>query len=40
MVDGEILVEDGRPTRVDMDLICREAEQAAGDLWRDAGRPY
>ena len=40
MVDGEVLVEDGRPTRVDMELVCREAEQAARALWRDAGRPY
>lgn len=40
MVDGEVLVEEGRPTRVDMELVCREAEQAARALWRDAGRPY
>jgi 5-methylthioadenosine/S-adenosylhomocysteine deaminase len=40
LVDGEILVEDGRPTRVDMDAICREAEKAAREVWGDAGRRY
>ena len=40
LVDGEILVEDGRPTRVDMDVICREAEKAAREVWGDAGRQY
>lgn len=33
MVNGDILVEDGRPTRVDMDRICAEAEQVCRDLW-------
>ena len=40
LVDGEILVEDGRPTRVDMDVICREAEKAAREVWSDVGRQY
>jgi 5-methylthioadenosine/S-adenosylhomocysteine deaminase len=40
LVDGEILVEDGRPTRVDMEAVCREAEQAARELWGDVGRRY
>ncbi|MBX9842424.1 MAG: amidohydrolase family protein [Xanthobacteraceae bacterium] len=40
IVDGEVLVENGRPTRVDMDQVCREAEQAARELWSDVGRRY
>lgn len=40
VVDGEILVEDGRPTRVDMETVCREGEQAARQLWGDVGRHY
>lgn len=40
IVDGEILVEDGRPTRVDMEAVCREGEQAARELWGDVGRRY
>ncbi|ABE36648.1 amidohydrolase family protein [Paraburkholderia xenovorans LB400] len=36
MVNGSILVEGGRPTRVDMDEICAEAEQVCEALWRDA----
>lgn len=40
LVDGEVLVEDGRPTRVDMDAVCREAEVAARALWGDVGRRY
>ena len=40
LVDGEVLVEGGRPTRVDMDTVCREAEQAARELWGDVGRNY
>jgi 5-methylthioadenosine/S-adenosylhomocysteine deaminase len=40
IVDGEILVEDGRPTRVDMEAICREAEKAAREVWGGAGRQY
>jgi 5-methylthioadenosine/S-adenosylhomocysteine deaminase len=40
LVDGEMLVEDGRPTQVDMEQVCREAEQAARALWGDVGRSY
>lgn len=39
-VDGELLVCDGRPLRVDMDDICAQAEQAARELWGAAGKPY
>jgi len=40
LVDGEIVVEHGRPTRVDMDQVVADAERAAGRLWAAAGRPY
>lgn len=40
LVDGETLVEDGRPTRVDMDEICAQAEQACHELWGAEGKPY
>ncbi|MGE4239941.1 amidohydrolase family protein [Ramlibacter sp.] len=40
LVDGEILVEQGRPTRVDLDEICRDAETAARALWSAEGKPY
>jgi len=40
LVDGEIVVEDGRPTRVDMDRVRADAERACHRLWADAGRPY
>jgi 5-methylthioadenosine/S-adenosylhomocysteine deaminase len=40
LVDGEMLVQDGRPTKVDMEEVCREAEQAARALWGDVGRSY
>lgn len=40
LVDGEIVVEDGRPTRVDLDAICAEAEAAARQLWGAVGKPY
>lgn len=33
MVNGDILVEGGRPTRVDMDRVCAEAEQVCHALW-------
>jgi len=36
LVDGEILVEDGRPTRVDMHTVCAEAGRAAKRLWDGA----
>jgi len=40
VVAGDVLVEDGRPTRVDMDTICAEAETAAQELWGDEGKRY
>ena len=40
LVDGEVLVEGGRPTRVDLDEICFEAEQASRALWAAQGKPY
>lgn len=40
LVEGEILVEDGRPTLVDMDLVCAEAETVSRELWGDVGRAY
>ncbi|MCW2240108.1 amidohydrolase family protein [Azospirillum canadense] len=36
LVDGETLVEDGRPVRADLDRICTEADQAARALWARA----
>ena len=35
-VDGELVVEDGRPTRVDEEAIRREAAQAIAALWTRA----
>lgn len=40
LVDGEVLVEGGRPTRVDLEEICFEAEAAARALWAAEGKPY
>ena len=40
IVDGEVIVEDGRPTRVDMEAVCAEGEQAARELWGAVGRRY
>jgi 5-methylthioadenosine/S-adenosylhomocysteine deaminase len=40
VIDGEVVVEDGRPTRVDLETVCREAEQAARELWGGVGRRY
>jgi 5-methylthioadenosine/S-adenosylhomocysteine deaminase len=40
IVDGEILVEEGRPTRVDVDEICAAGEQAARQLWGAEGKRY
>jgi 5-methylthioadenosine/S-adenosylhomocysteine deaminase len=40
MVEGDILVEDGRPTRVDMEDVCLQAEAAARELWGREGRRY
>lgn len=40
LVDGEFLVEDCVPTRVSMEEICREAEEAARQLWGSCGAQY
>ena len=40
VVAGEVLVEDGRPTKVDMEAVCAEAEAASRALWGDEGRRY
>jgi len=40
LVAGDVLVEDGRPTRVDMDAVCAEAESAARELWGAEGKTY
>lgn len=40
LVDGEILVENGLPTRVDLERVCREAEAATRALWAAEGKPY
>jgi 5-methylthioadenosine/S-adenosylhomocysteine deaminase len=40
MVAGEVLVEDGLPTKVDMEEVCREAESVGRDLWGAVGRRY
>jgi 5-methylthioadenosine/S-adenosylhomocysteine deaminase len=39
-VDGELLVVDGEPTRVDRRRIVFEAEAAARALWEAEGKPY
>ncbi|MFM1990685.1 MAG: hypothetical protein RJA99_3642 [Pseudomonadota bacterium] len=39
-VDGEWLVRDGRPTKVDLERVCAEGEAAVRALWGAAGRPY
>ncbi|CAO3438931.1 amidohydrolase family protein [Azospirillum doebereinerae] len=36
LVDGETLVEDGRPVRADLEEICIEADKAARALWARA----
>lgn len=40
VVEGDIVVEDGRPTRVDLEQVCQEAEQAAQELWGAEGKRY
>jgi len=37
IVEGEVVVRDGRPTRVDMEEVCRKGAAAAEALWRRAG---
>lgn len=40
LVDGEIVIAAGRPTRVDMDAVVAEATAAAESVWqRVGGRP-
>ncbi len=36
LVEGELVVRDGRPTRGDMEAICEEGARAAAALWRRA----
>ncbi len=36
VVEGEVVVRDGRPTRADMESVCREGAEAAAALWRRA----
>ncbi|MBI3517195.1 MAG: amidohydrolase family protein, partial [Proteobacteria bacterium] len=36
MVDGEVIVQDGRPTRADVDQIRRDGAAAAAALWARA----
>jgi 5-methylthioadenosine/S-adenosylhomocysteine deaminase len=36
VVEGEVVVRDGRPTRADMETICREGAAASAALWRRA----
>jgi 5-methylthioadenosine/S-adenosylhomocysteine deaminase len=40
MVAGDILVEEGLPTRVDMEAVCAEAEAATRELWGEEGKRY
>lgn len=40
LVEGEVLVEDGLPTRVDMEQVCAEAEAASRALWGAEGKRY
>ena len=40
IVDGEIVVEQGRPTKVDMEQVCAEAETACRQLWQAQGKQY
>ena len=40
VVAGEIVVEDGQSTRVDMQEVCRDAEQACRALWGNEGKRY
>jgi 5-methylthioadenosine/S-adenosylhomocysteine deaminase len=40
MIGGKFVVEDGKPTKVDIDEICHEAEVVSRELWGDVGRHY
>jgi len=39
VIDGRVVLENGRPTLADGDEIVRAAQTAAEGLWRRAGRP-
>ena len=39
-VEGEMLVCDGLPTRVDLSSVCSEAEGVCRDLWGGEGKEY
>jgi 5-methylthioadenosine/S-adenosylhomocysteine deaminase len=39
-VDGQLLIVDGEPTRVDRHQIVADAEAAARALWGAEGKPY
>lgn len=36
VVEGEVVVRDGRPTRADMEEVCRRGAEAAAALWARA----
>jgi 5-methylthioadenosine/S-adenosylhomocysteine deaminase len=40
LVDGEVLVENSRPTRVDLEEVCVRAEEACRELWGAEGKTY
>jgi 5-methylthioadenosine/S-adenosylhomocysteine deaminase len=40
IVEGHIVVENGRPTCVDMEDVCAKAEKACRELWEGEGRAY
>lgn len=40
IIDGDIVVENGRPTHVDMETVCQEAEMACRQLWQGHGKQY
>lgn len=40
LVEGEVLVEDGLSTRVDMEAVCADAEAASRALWGAEGKRY
>jgi 5-methylthioadenosine/S-adenosylhomocysteine deaminase len=37
VIDGEVVMRDGRPTRFDAEEVIIAAEEAARRLWRDCG---
>ena len=40
LIDGKVVVEEGRPVHVDLEEICREAETVSREVWGDVGRHY